>query len=239
MRITGRDIASAALDYVLQGADEAISDIDSSRVLVSRSRFVLDSLNQDPLTSVGAETRYDVPLAINQDAFTWGPGGDVDAHIPTTVRSWSVIDTTGVERTRGSLLVNVEQWSALRAHHHDSQHEAEFLYWERTLNDARYTFHVLPPSSREQTIRLYARVPKLDLIDLGTTYDLDPGRAAYLVTALAIDCAPVWGFPIPPALYAVHSENRRRLADRNEETPFDPMESRYGIGLDRAFFGWW
>lgn len=246
MRISGEDLARAALDIVTSaGSRPSAADLES---IAFRSRFVLDNLNTDPLTTVGGVVRYGVPLAMGQKTFTWGPGGDVkvpgrtppvDAELPSEVTVWSYLEESDedIEHSRGGRLLTVREYVGSRYYEH-GEGEPLWLYWEKTLVDGRYTFYITPPPDRGLTVYLYARVPKIVQIDLGEEYDLDPGRADYLALELAHDAASAFNQEFSPAAYARLRAARVRLANSNREDVTIESEPRYLVGLERYWDHW-
>ena len=84
------------------------------------------------------------------------------------------------------------------------------LYWQRNLNAAQQAvFLFAPEADQEYQLNLYARVPALDRVERGRTYDLPQGLAAYLIALLAIDaCQPFRTMPRPDMYAALKSAER-------------------------------
>ena len=229
MTITGEDILMAALDRILEPGTPQTADRDID-TLARHSAIVLDNLNQVPETVIGGSVNREVALAAGQNMFTWGPGGNIDGPVPVDITYWSVIDDAGIERARGSRLATVEEWASFQSAL--SRGRPEYVYWPRTLLDSgRYEFFVYPTPDSALTLKFYARIAKLDRISRNQTYELDPGRAEFLVLELAKVAGPVFNFPVPPEVYTAAQVAAERLSDnRDYEAVQEVSSPRFLIG---------
>lgn len=231
MEATGREIARHALELV-SGGDGDIDDQDPDiERLAQFSPFVLNMLNAEAATAVGGTSRSTVTLPAGRDSFTWGPGGDVDAAVPSDVSAWSVVNTAGYPEPRGRMLTTRE-WA-------DLQYWTDFdcddsplkIHWPRTLDgDGRFTFYIWPKLTRETVLHLWASVPKLDRISLGTTYRLDPARGMYLVLKLARHAAAVWGWRVTPEMLALELQTADAIDAQSEQRHLLKASPRWVIG---------
>lgn len=243
MQATGQDIIQLALDRALGPGGEHDQEVVS---LVARhSRTLLDSLNTEPSTSVGGVIRVPlVPIPPGRSFFTWGPGGDIVEELPTNIVSWNAIDQAGQEYPRGARMLNSREFAALQFEKDTESSFLSYLYWPRTLDDTgRYTFHFWPstegaplsPGDPAPTtgsgIALYATVPKIREIALDGNYQIDPGRAEFLVTQLAVMACEVVGMPVSPTLRAAAREAAIRAGSfAREDNTLHMPGRRYLIG---------
>ena len=242
MQATGQEIIQLALDRALEPGGEHDQEIVA---LVGRhSKTLLDSLNTEPSTAVGGVVRRSIILPHGSSEFTWGPGGDIAPPLPTNIVSWNAIDQAGQEYPRGARLLNSREWSALQFEKDTSSSFLSYLYWPRTLDSAgRYTFHFwpstegAPPAEGDPLptsgagIALYATVPKITEIALDGNYQIDGGRAEFLVTQLAMMACDVVGIQASPTLRAAAREAAVRAGSfAREDNTLHMPGRRYLIG---------
>ena len=237
MTITGEQLITNALDMIAEAGRAQIDDHEMDRAS-AHSAIVLDSLNREPETAVGGVVRVRVELPAGVNRFTWGPQADIDSMVPSDVNTWSIVDAAGVERSRGQYLVLPSEWAALQEV--TDRGEPMHLYWPKTLVGQHYEFFVHPTPAEDVGIVLYASVPKLDRIDRGRTYTLDPGRGEYLVLNMAVALGPLYSYPIPPSVYSRLQAAADRLQDTREvsqvQAPSTPGWAEMGTGFSRRLW---
>ena len=242
MQTNGQEIIQLALDRALEPGGEHDQEIVA---LVARhSKTLLDSLNTEPSTAVGGVIRKSIILPHGSSTFTWGPGGHIDPPLPTNIVSWNAIDQAGQEYPRGARLLNSREFAALQFEKDTSSSFLSYLYWPRTLDgNGRYTFHFWPSTEGAPAaegaplpesgsgIALYATVPKITEITLDGTYQIDGGRAEFLVTQLAVMACEVVGMPVSPTLRSAAREAAIRTGTfAREDNTLHMPGRRYLIG---------
>ena len=234
MTVTGAELLQRAGEILVSGdPSERVQAL-----IARRSRHVLDSLNLERSTTVGGVVKVPVDLPVPADpaagteSFTWGPGGDVDRLPPSEVRAWSYVNTSGEEIARSgpAAMLNTEQYASTRFAYTQPQPDPLYLYWPRTLDNGRYTFHVVPPASRAMRLFVYAFMPRLADVDPGMEYELDGGVASYLIYQLAIDAAPVLGLTLPPEAYQAALAAADRIGRFGREQTVLQAAPRWLIG---------
>ena len=232
MNIRGSELIDLALDLALEPGQE--HDEENRATLARHSKILLSSLNAEPSTAIGGVIRVEVDLPADSNKFTWGPGGDVNrSQLPSAITAWNAIEPSGQEYPRGARLLSSTEFADLQWDKDADSDFPTYLYWPRTLTDAGlYEFFYWPRTLTTGTkIALYARVPTLDSIDLGESYELDTGRGDFLVTQLALAAGPVFGMPTSPELRSRAREAAIRLgAFAREEETLQPPARRYLIG---------
>ena len=246
MRATGEEILRQALELV----NEPGSDVDEMKTdleaLARRSKFVLDTINAEAATAVGGPIRVRFTLPAAATSFKWRSGtpdggSPLPDTLPSAVLAWSVVNNAGREEYRGdsNFFLTLEDWAVVqydidRVQGTDTPYA---LYWSRTTNaDGDYEFGVFPATTRPDTeIVLYALVPKFERIDLTTEYELDQGRANYLVTRLALDAAAYFGMPVPPEVHQMALDAADTLGAFTREAAIQQVSTpRWLIGESRV-----
>ena len=228
MIIKGSELLARAAEVLTAGqADEHVLDL-----LARRSAHVLDSLNLERATTVGGVLKVPVSLSIGDESFTWGSGGDVDRDPPSEVRAWSYLDTAGQEISRASTpsTIDTDAYIASRRTYSTPQPDPLWLYWPRTLENGRYTFYLVPPTSRALTLFVYAFVPRLEKIEKGMDYELDRGVSSYLIYSLAIDSAPALDVQLSPEVYTAALSAADRIGKFAREEKVLQASPRWQIG---------
>lgn len=250
MRTTGQELIDLALDRALvpgEGHDEV-----EVTTLVRHSKTLLNSLNREPSTAVGGVVRVETALPAGSSSFTWGPPpstiSTADYPLPSNIVAWNAIDAAGQEYPRGARMLSSAEFANLQFEKETTSNFLSYLYWPRTLDDAgRYTFYFWPktegaatdpPTPGTSSIALYATIPKLETIEIGTTYEIDDGRAEFLVTQLALLACDIFRFQASPQLRGAAREAAIRLgAFAREDNTLHVPSRRYLIGGRRHWRG--
>lgn len=233
MTITGEALIRQALDGVLGGDATA----DQLEFMARRSRVLIDSLNLSEEMLGKRESEHDAALAAGAASFTWGAGGVIDTLPPAAVRRWAIIEDNGAEDPRGELATPAE-WS-IRETAYGRTGRPVLAWWRREPDAAgRQQITVAPTPAEAVNLRFWALIPALEQVDLGTTYTLPAGVAAYVSLSMAIDAGAAYSMPVSPALYA----ERAAAADRLQSVPSDEVQQadpRWLVGQAYDWYGYY
>jgi len=174
---------------------------------------MLDSWNAESL-SIFTISRSVFDFIANQQAYTYGVGGDFNAARPAKIDHCSVLYLSNPSQPLELPLqmLTDEQWSQI---------PVKAVYSTIPLqvwDDGGYPLRTLsfwPIPSAANQFCSYAWTALTEFTDLATDNDYPPGYAKALRYNLAVDLAPEWGVELPPVVAAQAVSSKAILKSMN------------------------